>query len=145
MLSKTGAHKEELKSAASSLRGSHSAALSRLALIEDRFRNRFQAREDRDTDPPPPESTPPSAQSSGELSMKGSRFLKKRSTPVTQQQSPEPNKSYRPTAAQLRSSVIHEKQSETHSSSFSLCWAKDTFRNNISITFPTQSGVTQTQ
>ncbi|KAI1891775.1 hypothetical protein AGOR_G00147230 [Albula goreensis] len=104
MLSKTGAHKEELKSAASSLRGSHSAALCRLALIEDRFRNRFQAREGRDTDPPPPEATPPSAQSSGELSMKGSRFLKKRSTPITQQQSPEPNKTYRPTAAQLRSS-----------------------------------------
>ncbi|KAJ8374646.1 hypothetical protein SKAU_G00052260 [Synaphobranchus kaupii] len=91
-LSRAGMLKEASRSLTSSRQGSQSAALSRLALIEDRFRNRFQSREGRVTGAPAREETPPSAQSSGELSMQGSRFLKKKSASVTQQQDPVPVK-----------------------------------------------------
>ncbi|XP_024278981.1 uncharacterized protein C19orf44 homolog isoform X2 [Oncorhynchus tshawytscha] len=66
-------------------RSSQSAALSRLALIENRIRNRQQARDgpalsNRSTPPAPQERETPltlSDQSSSDLSMKGKRFLKK--------------------------------------------------------------------
>ncbi|KAJ8408257.1 hypothetical protein AAFF_G00256710 [Aldrovandia affinis] len=100
-LTKAGMRTEESRSVASSQRGSQSAALSRLALIEDRFRNRSQGRESRDADPPGPEDTPTSARSSGELSAKGSRFLKK-STSAIRQRIPEPDMVGGPAAPQVK-------------------------------------------
>lgn len=77
---------------ASSQRSSQSTALSRLALIEDRIRNRQQARDGPPSSAPNRGSTPGptaqetplslSAQSSSDLSMKGKRFLKTK-TPTT--------------------------------------------------------------
>ncbi|KAG7487951.1 hypothetical protein MATL_G00028940 [Megalops atlanticus] len=101
--SKVNEQKEESRIVSSSQRSSQSAALSRLALIEDRFRSRKQAREGRGTDLPAPDETPLSAQSSSELSMKGSRFLKKKSTPVTQQQNADPVKADGYRASQFKS------------------------------------------
>ncbi|XP_035271372.1 uncharacterized protein C19orf44 homolog isoform X2 [Anguilla anguilla] len=100
-LSRAGVQKEEPRSVASSRQGSQSAALTRLALIEDRFKNRFQAREGPVTDAPDREDTPLTAQSHGELSVQGSRFLKKKSASVTRRQDPEPVKASRASAPQL--------------------------------------------
>uniref|UniRef100_A0A673YS88 Uncharacterized protein n=1 Tax=Salmo trutta TaxID=8032 RepID=A0A673YS88_SALTR len=68
-----------------SQRSSQSAALSRLAVIENHIRNRQQARDgpallaDRSIPTAPQEKEKPlPAQSSSDLSMKGKRFLKKR-------------------------------------------------------------------
>ncbi|KAJ8278609.1 hypothetical protein COCON_G00056750 [Conger conger] len=99
-LTRAGAQTEASRSVASSRRGSQSAALSRLALIEDRFRNRFQAKEGQVADTPALEETPLSTQSSSEQSMLGSRFLKKKKS-ATVAQRLEQVKASRPSAPQL--------------------------------------------
>ncbi|KAK6320444.1 hypothetical protein J4Q44_G00095510 [Coregonus suidteri] len=83
-LSRTQTQPVEPKYVTTYQRSSQSAALSRLALIENRIRNRQQARDgpalsaDRSTPPATQErETPLSSQSSSDLSMKGKRFLKK--------------------------------------------------------------------
>ncbi|XP_067086004.1 uncharacterized protein C19orf44 homolog [Osmerus mordax] len=91
-LSKTQTQPLEPRYVASSQRSSQSTALSRLALIEDRIRNRQQARDGPPSSAPNRGSTPGpaaqetplslSAQSSSDLSMKGKRFLKTK-TPTT--------------------------------------------------------------
>ncbi|XP_036375117.1 uncharacterized protein C19orf44 homolog [Megalops cyprinoides] len=101
--SKVNVQKEESRIVSSSQRSSQSAALSRLALIEDRFRSRKQAKEGQGTELPAPDETPLSTRSSSELSMKGSRFLKKKSTPLMQQQNPEPVKADGYRASQFKS------------------------------------------
>nr|XP_023826925.1 uncharacterized protein C19orf44 homolog isoform X3 [Salvelinus alpinus] len=84
-LSRTQTQPVEPKYVTTSHRSSQSTALSRLALIENRIRNRQQARDgpalsNRSTPPAPQEREMPltlSDQSSSGLSMKGKRFLKK--------------------------------------------------------------------
>ncbi|KAM9502247.1 uncharacterized protein C19orf44 homolog isoform 1-T2 [Salvelinus alpinus] len=84
-LSRTQTQPVEPKYVTTSQRSSQSTALSRLALIENRIRNRQQARDgpalsNRSTPPAPQEREMPltlSDQSSSGLSMKGKRFLKK--------------------------------------------------------------------
>ncbi|XP_014004647.1 uncharacterized protein C19orf44 homolog [Salmo salar] len=84
-LSRTETQPVEPKYVTTSQRSSQSVALSRLALIENRIRNRQQARDEpalsnRSTPPAPQERETPrtlSDQSSSDLSMKGKRFLKK--------------------------------------------------------------------
>ncbi|XP_055796575.1 uncharacterized protein C19orf44 homolog isoform X2 [Salvelinus fontinalis] len=84
-LSRTQTQPVEPKYVTTSQRSSQSMALSRLALIENRIRNRQQARDgpalsNRSTPPAPQEREMPltlSDQSSSGLSMKGKRFLKK--------------------------------------------------------------------
>lgn len=58
---------------------SQSAALTRLAQLEERFRHRSQASQAaQPMSPPSPHETPLSVHSSNDLTMKGTRFLKKK-------------------------------------------------------------------
>ncbi|KAL2089823.1 hypothetical protein ACEWY4_014511 [Coilia grayii] len=81
------------ESAGTPQRRSQSAALSRLAQLEERFRHRKEVGQAQTTShgPPSPPEAPLSAHSSSDLSMKGARFLKKReisSVPETAAKSP---------------------------------------------------------
>lgn len=67
-------------------RSSQSVALSRLALIEDRLRSH---KSKKPSDPPLPLESGVSAQSSSDLSMTGSRFLKKAASTAADQKIPE--------------------------------------------------------
>lgn len=70
-------------------RRSQSAALSRLAQLEERFRHRKEGSYAQTTSPgqPTPQEDPLSAHSSTDLSMKGARFLKKKLTSSVPEQS----------------------------------------------------------
>ncbi|KAJ8277367.1 hypothetical protein GJAV_G00074410 [Gymnothorax javanicus] len=101
-LTRAGVRNEEPRSVSSVRRSSQTAALSRLALIEDRFRNRYQAKKSLDTDAQAREETPPTVQSSRDPSEQGSRFLKKKTDSVAQQLELQPVKAGRLGAPQLR-------------------------------------------